>query len=525
LTWCKDPKLLEEDLESLKNDKSDFVTRRADPNPETVKGYTRVDEPPLATIYPYVNNAVWADDDGNQIVKWSTSAYLTPMIPISQTPIYTRPKSTYLDGKGPPFYFDSVMPPNKLEYLAGLTISTADCHLNLPKDLRNRTDLTGGAAFITAQPLSLIDPILPFGYGFALFDDTGLVLFHADKTENLHENFLQETDWNKQLYAAACGHSTRPSLEIKYLGKDYQARVIPVTGVSQAPWSLIVYRDLTFVRTLNLQSMTMTSMLFLAMLAAPTIIIAIWCAIRRPQFAPEWLWPNRARVSTYVYLIIVYTLLIILFVFLGFTGSNEQNVIACVAIPYTAFLLTVLPLFHRPRRYLDVWWKRSYQRRVKVDQISGRPEVGPCAWRKCYFLSLVLLLLLVGVLTPMALFRAILNVERRLGIKQAQLHLASALDRRLMSTIQRCKDAPGVDRLGSEACVEFRKASTAWEECESTAWTTKEFGGKESTAWSKIVLDPRFLKEGKLPICPHLPGRQGEALQRLVPEPRLHASP
>ena len=125
----------------------------------------------------------------------------------------------------------------------------------------------------------------------------------------------------------------------------------PVLGVSQAPWSLIVYRDLTHVRTLNLQAMTMVATLLLAILSAPFLAVVIWCAIRRPGFAPEWLWPNRARMSTYVYLIAAFSFLIILFLFLGFTGPTEQNLIACAAIPYAAFLLTMWCIrAYTPRR-------------------------------------------------------------------------------------------------------------------------------------------------------------------------------
>jgi hypothetical protein len=563
--WCKKPEL-REDLESFANEAGEVIRRSGGTGPR-----------PTADIYPHLNNVFWTDDEGQQIVKWSPSSYLTPMIDVSRSRLYTQPQSTYVDGNAPVLHFDSIMPPNKLEYLASLTMSTADCYPDLLKpDLLNhriRSDVTGGSASLTAEPLSLIDPILPFGYGFALFDKTGLVLFHADKTKNVYENFLQESDWNKQLYAAAVGHSTQRSLPVKYLGNDYRARVMPVTGVSQAPLSLVVYRDLTFPRTLNLQSMTMTSMLLLAILAVPAIAVAIWSAVRRPRFAPEWLWPNQARMSTYVYQIFGYTFLIVLFLFMGFTGSSEQNVSACVAVPYTAFLLTawciraqaprrekipvwrvrrfhswlamisifgavvflliwqrahlrafiylvcfaiiaVLVLLDRPRRYLAVRLKSYFHRMASQSSSPAVTEVGSYAWRRCYVLSVVLLLLLVGVLTPMALFRASLNVERRLGIKQAQLHLASAVDRRLMSTGERCKDKPGVDELGVDACAEFEKASIAWseEECDSPAWSKKEFEGKESTPWSKIVLDPRFLKEGKLPVCPHLPHQQGEEL-------------
>jgi hypothetical protein len=289
--------------------------------------------------------------------------------------------------------------------------------------------------------------------------------------------------------------------------------------------------------------MTKVGTLLTAILAAPFLAIVIWCVIRQPEFAPEWLWPNAARMSTYAYQIVTYTVLIVLFLFLGFTGPSEQNVIACAVIPYTAFLLTVwcirvyapgaenvvpanrtkprswlantslaiaavlllatlwwkpylraftvfalvliiavLPLLDGPRRYLAVWF-RSVYRNTPEGQDYSSPEMDSCAWRRCYVLSLVLLLFLVGVLTPMALFRVSLNVERRLGMKRAQLHLASALNQRLMSTIERCKDQPGVDQLGADACAELNK--------------------KDSSAWKMIVLDPLFPKDGTLPVVDH----------------------
>ena len=553
LEWCNVSNLgdarkvnLKDDLKLVGNGRPEVIRRRPTAAGQPLK---EAETTPAANAYYFVNNAFWTNDDGMQIVKWSTSGYLTPMIDVSRSRINTQPKTTYLDNQAPAFYFDSTLPPNKLEYLAAMAMTTAQCNPDLLKsDIDG--DASGGSAFLTAEPLSLIDPILPFGYGFALFDQTGLVLFHADKTRNLHENFLQETDWNKQLYAQAFGHSTRRSMTIKYLGNDYQARVMPVTRISQAPWTLVVYRDLTHVRTLNLQAMTMVATLLLAILAAPFLAVVIWCAIRRPKFAPEWLWPNRVRMSTYVYLIVTYTLLIILFLFLGFTGPSEQNLIACAAIPYAAFLLTVwsirayaprqqkgltpkakgprsvlanvamsiapalllvviwwrpylraftififfliiaaLPLLDRPPRYLALWLRRFYRNKIEI-HLSPRPEIASAAWRRCYVLSVVLLLFLVGVLTPLALFRVSLNVERRLAIKQAQLHLASALNQRLMSTIERCQDLPGINQLGTDACREFHKI--------------------DSSAWKMIVLDPLF--DGKPPVKDHLDDQQSQDL-------------
>ena len=287
-----------------------------------------------------MNNAFWTDDDGDQIVKWSTTGFVTPLIDLSKVSVFVAPRLTYLDGTGPPFHFNSILPPNKFQYLAAMTMGTQECNPAL-KHTNIRGNILDGAASVTGQPFSLIDPILPLGYGFALVDDTGLVLFHSDKTKNGRENFREESDWSKELYAGTFGHSSQHSLRINYLGKDCRALMVPIPGVTQAPWSLIVFTDLTPERTVALQTMTMAATLLLSILALPALLVAIWCLVRRPQFAPEWLWPNQHRMASYLYQICLYTLLIVAFLMLGFRGPIEQIVVACAAVPYSAMLLTL----------------------------------------------------------------------------------------------------------------------------------------------------------------------------------------
>ena len=188
--WCSGSNLgntLKDYLKLVENGRVEVIRRRPTAAGQPLQ---EAETTPAANKYHYVNNAFWTNDDGMQIVKWSTSEYLTPMIDVSRTRINMLPKSTYLDNQAPAFHFDSTLPPNKLEYLAAMSMTTAECN----PDLRNpdiKEDVGGGSAFLTAEPRSLIDPDSSYGYGFALFDQTGLVLFHADKTRNLHENFLQ----------------------------------------------------------------------------------------------------------------------------------------------------------------------------------------------------------------------------------------------------------------------------------------------------------------------------------------------
>lgn len=386
---------------------------------------------PEPRAYPYLSNVFWADYDGHQIVKWSLNDFVTPMVDISQEPFYRHLKTNqghplYLDGMDPPFDFDSVLPTNRLDYLAVLGMSMTACNPNVVKAGGLKEEVTNGSAFLVARPLSLIDPILPNGYGFALVDRSGRVLFNTDKTKNLRENFHQESDQNRELYAAMFGHSNPRSLRITYMGKNYRARVVPIPNLVQAPWSLIVYRELTPVRTVNLQAMTMASTLFLMILALPVIAMTIWWAARRPRYAPEWLLPHKDRLATYGYQIAVYAGLIVLSLLLAFHGSSEVSIVACALIPYAALLLT----FWCYRLGAAKAMEHHQMGRLPAPAIltGGFNAAGNYRFR--YGVSVLLLLLLIGVLTPMALFRATLKVERRLRMKHDQLELATAVERR-----------------------------------------------------------------------------------------------
>ncbi len=510
--WCASGDLHSDLKEVVTKDKEIIRNVSAD---DPLKG-AHLDPTPVADKYPYLNNAFWTDDDGHQIVKWSTMAYVTPMIDIAELSISARP-NMHLDNSPTAFHFASILPPNKLEHLATLSMRTRDCaqrpgdalhNLTLARQVQDRDDILDGSAFVAAQPLSLIDPILPYGYGFALVDEAGSVLFDFDKARNGRENFLLESDGNKELYAALFGHASQHSLPVKYMGKDYRTVVFPVENVGQAPWSLVIYRDLTSVRTLDLQIMTVVSTLLFLVLAGPVALIAIWCAIRRPPFAPEWLWPNPGRLGSYLDQICVYTVLIILFLFIGFSGSSERIVIACAAVPYTALLLTwwcfrggpsetgrlrprkgnrslaasaaaivlltcmiqrapskkagflfgngilaAVSLLARPRHHLMVtlngWRTRS-----------SVTESRSCAffnYKNCYMISVLQLLLLIGVLVPMALFHASMDVERRLEVKQAQRHLASAIAQRWTRVVEQhqngeLNDAAWCAFQGEAAC-------------------------------------------------------------------------
>ena len=59
------------------------------------------------------------------------------------------------------------------------------------------------------QPLSLVDPVLPAGFDFAVVDNEGKVLFHSDLTRVLSEKFIVEADGDLELMSAVRGRIAR----------------------------------------------------------------------------------------------------------------------------------------------------------------------------------------------------------------------------------------------------------------------------------------------------------------------------
>ncbi|HWT82243.1 MAG TPA: hypothetical protein VN648_25950, partial [Candidatus Methylomirabilis sp.] len=150
-------------------------------------------------------------------------------------------------------------------------------------------------------------------------------------------------------------------------------------------------------------------------------------------------------------------------------------------------LIAAAPLLTKPRLHLlkrlETWFsERASQQNTAHLTLPLRN------YKTAFVAASVLLLFLIGVLTPMALFQAAQRVERRLGIKQAQLHLASSLAERRKTMLQECEESDKADA----ACADFRNS--------------------QGMAWQFILPN---LPSGSLKIEPHAAGNQTEKCKEL----------
>ncbi|HEV7514659.1 MAG TPA: cache domain-containing protein, partial [Thermoanaerobaculia bacterium] len=98
----------------------------------------------------------------------------------------------------------------------------------------------GFAVATLAMPMhSVIGPLTPPGFEFAVIDDQGEVLFHANPSRNGVENFFAETDGDPHLRSAVFARHAE-EMEVHYFGEDYMAAVQPVAGL---PWTVVALRS------------------------------------------------------------------------------------------------------------------------------------------------------------------------------------------------------------------------------------------------------------------------------------------
>ena len=160
-------------------------------------------------------------------------------------------------------------------------------------------------AVLTTVLLSLREPALAPGFGFALVDETGLALFHSDSRRNMTEDFLKASDEDRLLTALLAAR--RPGhVTVNYWGDRSRLYLLPIEGL---PWTLIAYRSSADLRLRNFEViydfLTGALPYFLVLL-----LLLLVAAVRRQM---QFLWPTSHNTAVYRSLVLLVAVLTGLF--------------------------------------------------------------------------------------------------------------------------------------------------------------------------------------------------------------------
>jgi len=99
-------------------------------------------------------------------------------------------------------------------------------------------------AAMATQFRSLQNCLLPFGYGFALIDASGAVLFHDDDRLSLSENFIQECSEVNEIKSAILSRSDSRN-SVTYHNRKYRIYLSPIDNM---PLYLVTYHNREYFR-------------------------------------------------------------------------------------------------------------------------------------------------------------------------------------------------------------------------------------------------------------------------------------
>ena len=273
---------------------------------------------------------------------------------------------------------------------------------------------------------SLIRPVLPPGFEFAVIDAPGKVLFHSDRQRNVSENLFEETDDNRRLRAQVAAHSAEP-VNIRYWGAAYRAYVKPM----ELPGTYVV------AMAQKQRAWAINREWLVVALHLPDRLPAALARRRRwPRSLSDasWIWPDPARR-------------------IGYYGVSA---------------LCLRPSWRWPR-----WRPGDYDRNAwpsgasrflwpvgSGTRLLRRPRaVLRCRRRasrsRAYSVAAVLLLLVSGVVPGALLFLASFHLHAQSYIKNSQLLIARALSERVDRLNEDYSDARGDGKAAAQTHIDL----------------------------------------------------------------------
>lgn len=336
-------------------------------------------------LYPDFDTFFWVNDRGWQSLKWTTREQGTPAINVKDRPYFQNVVHGRLwtwNGGGR-FTLDAIRSWTTGEGFFVIAMPVEDGRVRPPgpalaagppreAPLPAAVQSKPVVAALTTPLSSLKETVLPPGFGFALVDEEGRVLAHSEARKSLQENLLEETDFDRSLRSSLFARRSG-FIEVRYAGREHMLHPVPVAGL---PWSVVVFRDKTLLRTVNVQILTTALLCLVLYVAAILLLLALVYLL--PQFRARWVWPARERRGTYAQLAALYALCLLVYPFALATNDPSH-------LFWTGTLLPLLVLF------------------VSYFKLGRNGEaLSPRHWAALGLAALLLALLLVLVWAPLS---------------------------------------------------------------------------------------------------------------------------
>ena len=275
----------------------------------------------LALPNPYVSIVAWIDDQGMQRYKL-TMRRAVPLVPVVRRRYFNDARMNRLVNAGNPansFAIESIRSAASGETEAVIARPSKATHLPV--------------VAATVDLVHITHAVMPPGFGFAVIEDSGKVLFHSEESRNNEENFFTETDGNRTLRSAVYARQAR-SVDVRYWGTDHRLYVKPL---GHLPWTLIVFRDKSLLRTVNTESVAVTLAMLLGN-ASIYLLVIFLVLLRNPRYRAPQVWPVAQNTPLYARLIVLYALTILYAMGVVYAFDARTVLLATRLVPAQAII-------------------------------------------------------------------------------------------------------------------------------------------------------------------------------------------
>jgi hypothetical protein len=370
--------------------------------------------------YPYLQFAGWSDSNGDQRVKWTTRGRTTPFINLGDGSIsyYPAVKRAMEDPGGsdlaPTRGIGSEYSPNTGENITVFwQLMTADGEPVTGKMDAEARKKAFCASLVT-RPISVAGPVLPADFQFAIVNASGLVIFHSDASRNLRENFFAETDQDPEIRSRVLMRA-EGALAANYLGHGHRFYIRPMGGNPDELWSVIVFRDLRIEQTMNLEVLSLATILFLlyALVMALATGLTLW--LQKGRGAGRWLWPDSRKAATYGQLAIINCFAILLLLLLSEIPMKLGLLFCAVGIPAGVLVWNLVAL----KREAD-----------HSSSVEAAEKTAASPWQLRDAGTCATLLAVVAVLPCLSFFKIAWDFEHKLFLERSQIRLIDDVNAR-----------------------------------------------------------------------------------------------
>ena len=289
----------------------------------------------------FIDQVSWIDPQGQQLWKFTSDREGVAVLrPVPQRPYFkaVRAGHLYRDAHSPVSFFvapdRSITDGRFYTFLSIHSVLDTACASAAGREgtAKKAVSTTGYVAVASTRLLSLEQPSLPLGYGFAIVTRDGRTLYHSDPRLGLREDLFDHLD-EQDLARAIVQSGTTASLSARYRALPHHLRFVPL------PWSLdtdevdpsyiadgmptdasagltvVVFRDLSTEQAIVARVFVVGIGPMLLVLAAIGLGVWILGAVfeRQQGGAMRWLWPHGGLAPMYKILAVSVAVILVVF--------------------------------------------------------------------------------------------------------------------------------------------------------------------------------------------------------------------